>query len=170
MLKVTLCSEDSATLQYSGRSSVLKLIPRVIAQIRRQDFREHSSKKLIRCWKRLRCSQASTEIEGPQTCVSEQQVPGMTSFLDSLKWNRDGLVAVIVQVNAFQSSTTTNVLHRLVRGHLYIDTFVAVSLQHVDTGKVLMQAYADRAAICETLQTRQVPHQPPDDGVSPCRS
>ncbi|CAL8470789.1 g10331 [Coccomyxa elongata] len=46
----------------------------------------------------------------------------MSSFLDSLKWNRDGLVAVIVQ--------------------------------HVDTGEVLMQAYADRAAICETLQTR----------------
>jgi phosphoribosyl-AMP cyclohydrolase len=27
------------------------------------------------------------------------------------------------------------------------------SPQHVDTGEVLMQAYADRNAICETLQT-----------------
>ncbi|KAK9904306.1 hypothetical protein WJX75_008892 [Coccomyxa subellipsoidea] len=46
----------------------------------------------------------------------------MTSLLDSLKWDHDGLVAVIVQ--------------------------------HVDTGEVLMQAYADRAAVSETLQTR----------------
>lgn len=28
------------------------------------------------------------------------------------------------------------------------------ALQHVDTGEVLMQAYADRAAVSETLQTR----------------
>lgn len=51
----------------------------------------------------------------------EGEVPGMSAYLDSLKWNKDGLVAVIAQ--------------------------------HVDTGEVLMQAYADRNAICETLQT-----------------
>ena len=27
-------------------------------------------------------------------------------------------------------------------------------LQHADTGEVLMQAFADRAAVAETLQTR----------------
>ncbi|KAK9829248.1 hypothetical protein WJX72_004747 [[Myrmecia] bisecta] len=46
----------------------------------------------------------------------------MTSFLDSLKWNKDGLVAAVVQ--------------------------------HVDTGEVLMQAFSDRAAISETMQTK----------------
>ncbi|EFJ49686.1 hypothetical protein VOLCADRAFT_59102 [Volvox carteri f. nagariensis] len=45
----------------------------------------------------------------------------MTSFLDSLKWDKNSLVAVIVQ--------------------------------HIDTGEVLMQAFADRAAINETIQT-----------------
>ncbi|GBF97761.1 hypothetical protein Rsub_10186 [Raphidocelis subcapitata] len=45
----------------------------------------------------------------------------MSAYLDSLRWNSDGLVAVIAQ--------------------------------HIDTGEVLMQAYADRNAICETLQT-----------------
>ncbi|CAL5220157.1 g2120 [Coccomyxa viridis] len=46
----------------------------------------------------------------------------MSHFLDSLKWDASGLVAVIVQ--------------------------------HVDTGDILMQAFADRKAISETLQTR----------------
>ena len=30
---------------------------------------------------------------------------------------------------------------------------VVAIAQHVDTGEVLMQAFADRAAVCETLQT-----------------
>ncbi|KXZ41232.1 hypothetical protein GPECTOR_630g730 [Gonium pectorale] len=45
----------------------------------------------------------------------------MTAFLDGLKWDKNSLVAVIVQ--------------------------------HIDTGEVLMQAFADRAAISETMQT-----------------
>ncbi|KAL6755302.1 hypothetical protein V8C86DRAFT_1790739 [Haematococcus lacustris] len=45
----------------------------------------------------------------------------MSTFLDSLKYDKDGLVAVVAQ--------------------------------HVDTGEVLMQAFADRAALNETLQT-----------------
>ena len=51
----------------------------------------------------------------------EAEVPGMTEFLDSLKWDSNGLVVAIAQ--------------------------------HADTGEVLMQAFADRAAVCETLQT-----------------
>eukprot|EP00210_Caulerpa_lentillifera_P006617 g6322.t1 len=31
---------------------------------------------------------------------------------------------------------------------------VPVIVQHVDTGEILMQAFADRAAICETMQTK----------------
>lgn len=45
----------------------------------------------------------------------------MVPLLDSLKYNSDGLVAVIVQ--------------------------------HVDTGEILMQAFADRHALNETIQT-----------------
>lgn len=45
----------------------------------------------------------------------------MTPFLDSLKWDKNGLVVAIAQ--------------------------------HVATGEVLMQAFADRAAVNETLQT-----------------
>lgn len=51
----------------------------------------------------------------------EAEVPGMTDFLDRLKWDANGLVVAIAQ--------------------------------HADTGEVLMQAFADRAAVCETLQT-----------------
>lgn len=52
---------------------------------------------------------------------SEADIDGMMPFLDSLKWDANGLVAAIAQ--------------------------------HVDTGELLMQAFADRAAISETLQT-----------------
>jgi len=45
----------------------------------------------------------------------------MPAFLDSLKWDGNGLATAIVQ--------------------------------HVDTGEILMQAFADRAAISETMQT-----------------
>eukprot|EP00878_Enallax_costatus_P006566 GHUV01006884.1.p1 GENE.GHUV01006884.1~~GHUV01006884.1.p1 ORF type:complete len:306 (+),score=55.90 GHUV01006884.1:46-963(+) len=51
----------------------------------------------------------------------EAAVPGMSDYLDRLRWSPDGLVPVIVQ--------------------------------HVDTGELLMQAFADRNAINETLQT-----------------
>ena len=51
----------------------------------------------------------------------EGEVDQMSSFLDSLKWDTNGLVVAIAQ--------------------------------HVDTGEVLMQAFADRSAINETLQT-----------------
>jgi hypothetical protein len=57
----------------------------------------------------------------PAAVLAENQVKGMTAFLDSLKWDTNGLVVAIAQ--------------------------------HVDNGEVLMQAFADRAAVCETLQT-----------------
>lgn len=54
--------------------------------------------------------------------LAAENVKGMQLFLDGLKFNSDGLVAVIVQ--------------------------------HVDTGEILMQAFADRSAINETMQTK----------------
>lgn len=72
-------------------------------------------------WRSRRGSACSSTGAVPVAIASEQQVPGMTKFLDSLKFNADGLVAVIVQ--------------------------------HVDTGEVLMQAFADRAALSETMQS-----------------
>jgi phosphoribosyl-ATP pyrophosphohydrolase/phosphoribosyl-AMP cyclohydrolase len=53
--------------------------------------------------------------------LPEADVAELTPFLDSLKWDSNGLVVAIAQ--------------------------------HVDTGEVLMQAFADRAAVSETLQT-----------------
>ena len=52
---------------------------------------------------------------------AEGEIDRMSPFLDSLKWDNNGLVVAIAQ--------------------------------HVDTGEVLMQAFADRNAINETLQT-----------------
>lgn len=69
--------------------------------------------------KHTRC-ESSASSSPPVLAAAD--VKGMQSFLDSLKYNQDGLVAVIVQ--------------------------------HVDTGEVLMQAFADKAAINETMQTK----------------
>lgn len=51
----------------------------------------------------------------------EGEVGNMSEFLDSLKWDAQGLAVAIAQ--------------------------------HVDTGEILMQAFVDRAAVNETLQT-----------------
>ena len=70
----------------------------------------------------LQSGGAATAAAGAQAAVRpEAEVPNMTAFLDSLKWDKNGLVVAIAQ--------------------------------HVDTGEVLMQAFADRAAVSETLQT-----------------
>lgn len=53
--------------------------------------------------------------------MDEAAIEGMTPFLDSLKYDSNGLCVAIAQ--------------------------------DIDTGEVLMQAFADRSAICETLQT-----------------
>jgi phosphoribosyl-AMP cyclohydrolase len=115
----------------------------------------------------------------------EAAVPGMSAYLDSLKWSKDGLVPVIVQVCAAQgvySSTGhqqqgtkhqpwaqpgTWLAHACIAGHMYLsllsdhfpsaitgNCLLLLLLQHVDTGELLMQAYADRAALSETLQTK----------------
>ncbi|KAL3162363.1 hypothetical protein ABBQ32_010044 [Trebouxia sp. C0010 RCD-2024] len=95
---------------------------------------------LQRCWRRepsrraaaqickerlLQCSaqaQSSDYITANVEVEPEAETEGMSAWLDGLKWDAGGLVAVMAQ--------------------------------HVDTGEVLMQAYADRAALNETLQTR----------------
>ncbi|KAL3141255.1 hypothetical protein ABBQ38_003595 [Trebouxia sp. C0009 RCD-2024] len=101
--------------------------------------RSHSA-ALQRCWRREPCRRAAAQIckERLLQCSAQAQssdyttanvevepeaeTEGMSAWLDGLKWDTGGLVAVIAQ--------------------------------HVDTGEVLMQAYADRAALNETLQTR----------------
>ncbi len=57
----------------------------------------------------------------PAAVRPEAEIEDMPAFLDSLKWDSNGLVVAIAQ--------------------------------HVDTGEVLMQAFADRNAVLETLQT-----------------
>lgn len=83
------------------------------------------------------------------TVRSEQEVPGMAKFLDSLKYNSDGLVAVIVQVTGALMLQAT--LHA--NKCCCSSGLSPPAAQHVDTGEVLMQAFADRAALNETMQT-----------------
>lgn len=68
-----------------------------------------------------RGSQREQDAGGSIAVKAPADVPGMQVWLNSLKYNDEGLVVVIVQ--------------------------------HVDTGEILMQAYADQAALSETLQT-----------------
>lgn len=62
-----------------------------------------------------------SSASAPTAVRPESDIQDMSAFLDSLKWDSNGLVVAIAQ--------------------------------HVDSGEVLMQAFADRAAIAETLQT-----------------
>lgn len=149
------------------------------------------------------CRAAAVEVQ------PEAAVPGMTAYLDTLRWSKDGLVPVIVQVlvdgietstyGSYECSTTQatglcpahpqagqkydlQYLHQMPaqstskitvqKYHttcqiLDVDELLrwcsiclpllppaACCLQHVDTGELLMQAYADRAALSETLQTK----------------
>lgn len=64
---------------------------------------------------RVRISASAVDVR------PEAEVDHMPAFLDSLKWDVNGLVVAIAQ--------------------------------HVDTGEVLMQAFADRNAVNETMQT-----------------
>jgi phosphoribosyl-AMP cyclohydrolase len=134
----------------------------------------------------------------------------MSAYLDTLRWSKDGLVPVIVQVRnvpvpsslacssecstahaAIEDLTTTSgwaeqclgtvpasvvapagrycsnqhtititstgvaFLSSNPRPELLVSLSVGICCpQHVDTGELLMQAYADRAALSETLQTK----------------
>lgn len=106
--------------------------------------------------KSLAASSASAHLKKVQ---AEQNVPGMSKFLDTLKYDKDGLVAVIVQVCSCWSlglhggclvpCTSHHAQCKLV----YKRYSCLFAMQHIDTGEVMMQAYADRAAINETMQT-----------------
>lgn len=75
--------------------------------------------------KKIHALVLSTSSESSDTSYpsveDESSINGMTAFLDSLKYDANGLCVAIAQ--------------------------------DIDTGEVLMQAFADRNAICETLQT-----------------
>lgn len=100
MISLTFGSERSNVWQVSCQSSIPRPVHRKTTSMRRQDDVLKSlgwEKKNI--W---RCLAASTEIVGPPACVGEQELQGLSTFLDSLKWNSDGLVTVIVQVSKCQ--------------------------------------------------------------------
>jgi hypothetical protein len=42
------------------------------------------------------------QVVGPRPWKPEAEVPGMTAYLDSLRWSKDGLVPVIAQVRVCQ--------------------------------------------------------------------
>ena len=93
-------------------------------------------------------STQSLSLEAAKTPVlSEADLEGMGPFLDSLKWDANGLVAVVVQVSTVRPTMAPAEHHAPLLKPFHC-------MQHVDTGDILMQAYADRKAISETLQTR----------------
>lgn len=83
-----------------------------------------------------RLSRNTRKVAMAVSIKEEDSLPGLTKILDSFKWSSGNLVPVIVQVNP------------------PVESFDIPCFQHVDTGEVLMQAFADRAAICETIQTK----------------
>jgi phosphoribosyl-AMP cyclohydrolase len=116
---------------------------------------------------------------GARPLAPEADVPGMSAYLDGLRWSSDGLVPVIVQVRSMQPASPAWLAARTLvvtsssctsRGFLWAQmrsprkvkqlndiaarTAAPPTSQHVDTGELLMQAYANRAAVSETLQTR----------------
>lgn len=94
----------------------------------------------VRRMTRLRMVKARVKREVVvKTVLEEDAFAGLSPILDSVKWSKnENLVPVIVQVR-----------HAFALSPLKCDV-----LQHIDTGEVLMQAFGDRAALCETLQTK----------------
>ena len=86
---------------------------RVASAAARRPLHRHQKVQQQRCAAAAGVAAAQVAPEGA--------IEAMPAFLDSLKWDSNGLVVAIAQ--------------------------------HVDTGEVLMQAFADRAAVSETLQT-----------------
>lgn len=79
--------------------------------------RQHFPGNAAPCGRKLMSVVASAS----PAVLPEAAIADMPTFLDSLKWDNNGLVVAIAQ--------------------------------HADTGEVLMQAFADREAVSETLQT-----------------
>jgi len=97
-------------------------IPTSSSSFVRLPFPSHTAVSLSRLLCRTRQSTLAVTMPRAQVEVRpESAIDGMTSFLDSLKYDAQGLCVAIAQ--------------------------------DIDTGEVLMQAFADRNAICETLQT-----------------
>jgi len=88
--------------------------------------------------------------------LPESQIPGLAQFLDTLKFDSNGMLVAIVQVSRFEfeilffprSSSSSSFF-----SHLFSLSPSSPPFQHIDTGELLMQAFADRAAVSETLQT-----------------
>jgi hypothetical protein len=91
-----------------------QLHPRLIASQRQNIWKVHTT----------RSGHTITAAAASEPVLDESEIHGMSAFLDSLKWDNNGLVVAIAQ--------------------------------HIDTGEVLMQAFADRNAVSETLQTGYV--------------
>ena len=106
--------------------------------------------------------------------LPEAEVPGLSQFLDTLKFDTSGMLVAIVQVR--KEEFFPPLFFSFGTREIFIDLllFISHSLlpssfrpstpspplhplppqqQHIDTGELLMQAFSDRAAVSETLQT-----------------
>lgn len=77
--------------------------------VRKSVRRQHGQQQLVGFQKLgdlLVCNAAAVEVQ------PESTVPGMSSYLDSLRWSKDGLVPVIVQVGLMSKQHGTCLLAR----------------------------------------------------------
>eukprot|EP00879_Flechtneria_rotunda_P011546 GHRR01012060.1.p1 GENE.GHRR01012060.1~~GHRR01012060.1.p1 ORF type:complete len:313 (+),score=84.63 GHRR01012060.1:374-1312(+) len=113
-----MASLQSSTMQHTGQAlpACSQRCHNAVRTVRTHRHVQHKRSRVQRLSVQSCQAQANTVTVQPESAV-----PGMTAYLDKLRWSSNCLVPVIVQ--------------------------------HVDTGELLMQAYADRAAISETLQT-----------------
>ena len=93
-------------------------------------------------------------LSAHQEVRAEADVGDMTEFLDTLKYNDAGLVAAIVQVTRCTMIACLRLRHILRYFLIWMSCAHGCNAtQDIDTGEILMQAFSDRAAISETLQT-----------------
>jgi hypothetical protein len=90
-----------ATARQSAHPAILQ-VPRLTHSSSRHISRSQRSRAHI-C-----CAVQSEQQEVQQKVQPESAVPGMSAYLDSLKWSKDGLVPVIVQVRAAAAVSITS--------------------------------------------------------------
>lgn len=93
--QILLCSLSSFC-RPSAWHAASQFIPQQLVHL--QSFRQRES-----TWPTRR-RVASTEVAN-EPVLDEREVEGMSRFLDSLKWDAKGLVAVIVQVSPQYTSS-----------------------------------------------------------------
>ena len=115
---------------------------------------------------RLRCTMAGSLAAAGAQCAAQvlrPSRPGPLSPLPAARrrlWPRQRAPAAPCRAEAAAAGVEVRPEGAIASMPAWLDSLkwdssglVVAIAQHVDTGEVLMQAFADRAAVCETLQT-----------------